>query len=80
MTCAKISYIIETTVTRSLILFICFKAAAVLSYVTAMSLNVKLIPGQDGQIYPPYLKIEYDHVMEDDTDSNSTVTVCSVLR
>ena len=74
------TYIIETTVTRSLTLFICFKAAAVLSYVTAMSLNVKLIPGQDGQIYPPYLKIEYDHVMEDDTDSNSTVTVCSVLR
>ena len=73
-------YIIETAVTRSLILFICFIAAAVLSYVTAMSLNVKLIPGQDGQIYPPYLKIEYDHVMEDDTDSNSTVTVCSVSR
>ena len=68
-----INYMCMKFAPHSSILFV----AAVLRYVSEMVLNIKLITNQQGRINTPYLTIKYNHVLDQDEDANSTVSVSS---
>ncbi|XP_067936702.1 meckelin-like [Watersipora subatra] len=49
-------------------------AGSILTYLSDMSLFVRLVDNGDGSIYPPYLKITYSFERVEDLNENSTVS------